>query len=172
MIMYVDDNNKRDAIWHVLFTNTPCRTMIFVNSKKNVDIIDDFLFNKGLPTTSIHADRTQCERENSIISFRQGTSLILITTRVAARGLDTNKRGKECTIGLNTYHVLQFPRSWSSNTTFHLLETPLISAWSNPDYHHSRDPQRQRSASRVQDPPIPSERSRVQDSQIPPERCV
>jgi ATP-dependent RNA helicase DDX3X len=88
VIMYVDDNNKRDAIWHVLFANPPCRTMIFVNSKKNADILDDFLFNKGLPTTSIHADRTQREREDSIISFRQGTSPILITTGVAARGLD------------------------------------------------------------------------------------
>ena len=44
----------------------PSRTIIFVNSKKAADFIDDFLFNKGLPSTSIHSDRTQREREDAM----------------------------------------------------------------------------------------------------------
>ena len=40
--------------------------MIFVNSKKAVDFLDDFLYNRGLPTTSIHADRNQREREDAM----------------------------------------------------------------------------------------------------------
>jgi ATP-dependent RNA helicase DDX3X len=87
-IMWVEENKKRDALWDLLFQNPPCRTMVFVNNKKAADTLDDFLFNKGLPSTSIHSDRTQREREDSILSFRQGTSPILITTGVAARGLD------------------------------------------------------------------------------------
>src|SRR5437763_4057472 len=44
----------------------PSRTLIFCNSKKGVDYLDDFLYNLGMPTTSIHADRTQREREDAL----------------------------------------------------------------------------------------------------------
>lgn len=44
----------------------PSRTIIFVNNKKAADFLDDFLFNKGLPSTSIHSDRTQREREDAL----------------------------------------------------------------------------------------------------------
>ena len=44
----------------------PARTIIFVNNKKSADFIDDYLFNKGLPSTSIHSDRTQREREDAL----------------------------------------------------------------------------------------------------------
>lgn len=44
----------------------PSRTLIFVNSKAQADLLDDFLFNSGLPSTSIHSDRTQREREDAL----------------------------------------------------------------------------------------------------------
>lgn len=44
----------------------PSRTIIFVNNKRQADFIDDFLYNKGLPSTSIHSDRTQREREDAL----------------------------------------------------------------------------------------------------------
>lgn len=87
-VIWVEENKKRDALWDLLFQNPPCRTIVFVNNKKAADMLDDYLFNKGMPSTSIHSDRTEAEREDSIISFRQGTAPILITTGVAARGLD------------------------------------------------------------------------------------
>jgi ATP-dependent RNA helicase DDX3X len=37
-----------------------------VNAKRKCDMVDDFLYNKGLPCTSIHADRTQREREDAL----------------------------------------------------------------------------------------------------------
>ena len=44
----------------------PSRTIIFVNNKKAADFLDDYLFNKGLPSTSIHSDRTQRQREDAL----------------------------------------------------------------------------------------------------------
>ena len=44
----------------------PARTMVFVNNKKAADFLDDFLYNRQLPSTSIHADRTQREREDAM----------------------------------------------------------------------------------------------------------
>lgn len=44
----------------------PARTIVFVNGKKEADFLDDYLFNNGLPCTSIHSDRTQREREDAL----------------------------------------------------------------------------------------------------------
>ena len=65
-IIWVEQNSKRDACYDLLFQMEPGRTLIFCNSKPTVDLLDDFLYNKGLPTTSIHADRSQREREDSM----------------------------------------------------------------------------------------------------------
>ena len=44
----------------------PVRTLIFVNNKQQVDFVDDLLFNHNFPSTSIHGDRTQREREDAM----------------------------------------------------------------------------------------------------------
>lgn len=44
----------------------PSRTLVFVNSKRNADFLDDYLYNMGMPSTSIHSDRTQREREDAL----------------------------------------------------------------------------------------------------------
>merc|ERR1719334_1579520 len=64
------------------------RTLIFVQTKKNADFLASHLSQEGLPTTSIHGDRLQREREEALYDFRTGTMPILVATAVAARGLD------------------------------------------------------------------------------------
>ena len=65
-IVSVDHDQKREAVCDLLFNMEPARTMIFCNSKTQVDLLDDFLYNRGMPTTSIHADRNQREREDAM----------------------------------------------------------------------------------------------------------
>lgn len=65
-IVYVDEREKDQALFDLIFSSEPQRTLIFVNSKRKCDIVDDFLYNKGLPCTSIHSDRTQREREDAL----------------------------------------------------------------------------------------------------------
>lgn len=38
-------------------------TLVFVETKKSADALEDFLAGHGFPATSIHGDRTQQERE-------------------------------------------------------------------------------------------------------------
>ncbi|KAL8667200.1 MAG: hypothetical protein Q9202_000772 [Teloschistes flavicans] len=97
-IIYVDEDKKDAALWDMLMDMPPARTMVFTNYKKQADILDDFLWNKGLPSTSIHSDRTQREREDAIRAFKIGTAPILITTGVSARGLDVK----------NTLHIINY----------------------------------------------------------------
>ncbi|KAK4495052.1 hypothetical protein PRZ48_013379 [Zasmidium cellare] len=88
-IVYADQDAKREATYNLLMSmETPGRTLIFCNSKAVVDLLDDFLYNRGLPTTSIHADRNQREREDALRAFRTGRAPILIATGVSARGWD------------------------------------------------------------------------------------
>jgi ATP-dependent RNA helicase DDX3X len=87
-ILWVDQDLKKQALYDLLFSLIPCRTLIFVNGKRTADEVDDFLFNRGLPSSSFHADRTQREREDSLTGFRTGVAPILVTTGVASRGID------------------------------------------------------------------------------------
>jgi ATP-dependent RNA helicase DDX3X len=87
-VMWVDGNRKNEALYDVIFAHPPGRTIIFVNSKAVADKVDDFLFNANLPSASLHADRTQNEREDAICGFRDGSIPILVTTGLAARGID------------------------------------------------------------------------------------
>ncbi|KAF2839154.1 DEAD-domain-containing protein [Patellaria atrata CBS 101060] len=88
-VIRVEPHQKREALIDRLFMWKPCRTIVFVNSKHMADLLDDFLYNDHrLPTTSIHSDRTQLEREDALRSFKVGSSPILIATGVMARGMD------------------------------------------------------------------------------------
>lgn len=62
--------------------------LVFVETKKGADSLEEFLYSNGYPVTSIHGDRTQREREDALKSFRSGNTPILVATAVAARGLD------------------------------------------------------------------------------------
>ena len=41
-------------------------TLVFVETKKGADQLDEFLYREGFPVTSIHGDRTQKEREEAL----------------------------------------------------------------------------------------------------------
>ncbi|RVX70590.1 hypothetical protein B0A52_05242 [Exophiala mesophila] len=96
--VWTEPDAKQQALYDLLIAMPPSRTLVFVRSKKAADFVDDFLFNLGLPTTSIHSDRMQIEREDALRSFKSGQTPILITTGVSARGLDVK----------NVMHVINF----------------------------------------------------------------
>ncbi|KAG9302138.1 hypothetical protein G9A89_020572 [Geosiphon pyriformis] len=96
--VYCEDHEKRNTLVEYLLKQPPSRTLIFVKTKRGADSLDDFLYNQNFPTTSIHGDRTQREREDALIAFKNGTSPILIATAVAARGLDIK----------NVMHVINY----------------------------------------------------------------
>ncbi|MCJ1473462.1 hypothetical protein MMC13_002113 [Lambiella insularis] len=87
-VIFVEESMKRQALFDLLMATPPARTIVFVNGKKAADFLDDFLYNKGLPSTSIHSDRTQREREDAMRAFKSGKAPVLVATGVSARGLD------------------------------------------------------------------------------------
>ena len=53
------------------------RTLVFVETKKGADQLDEFLYREGFPVTSIHGDRTQREREEALRRFKTGQTPII-----------------------------------------------------------------------------------------------
>ncbi|KAJ5464263.1 DEAD/DEAH box RNA helicase [Penicillium sp. IBT 31633x] len=97
-IVWVDQNQKMRAIYDLLISMPPVRTLIFVNNKEQVDFVDDYLYNSGMPSTSIHSGRTQREREDAMRAFRTAKCPIMVATGVSARGLDV----------INVLHVVNY----------------------------------------------------------------
>ncbi|KAK2742946.1 hypothetical protein FQN57_005076 [Myotisia sp. PD_48] len=97
-VIYAEEPMKKKCLYDLLMAMPPSRTLVFVNSKIQADLIDDFLFNMGLPSTSIHSDRTQREREDAIRAFKTAKSPIMVATALSARGLDIK----------NVMHVINF----------------------------------------------------------------
>ncbi|KAG0077690.1 hypothetical protein BGZ90_006702 [Linnemannia elongata] len=87
-VVKVEDYQKEETLINLLLSQPPSRTMIFVDSKRKADNLDDVLYNKDFPCISLHGDRSQREREAAMNAFKTGRSPILITTSVASRGLD------------------------------------------------------------------------------------
>lgn len=58
-------------------------TLVFVETKKGADALEDFLYREGYACTSIHGDRSQRDREEALHQFRSGHCPILVATAVS-----------------------------------------------------------------------------------------
>jgi ATP-dependent RNA helicase DDX3X len=86
-IEYVAANDKRQTLLDLVGT-VEGLTLVFVETKRGADALEDYLIRNGFAATSIHGDRSQAEREMALRNFRSGRTPILVATDVAARGLD------------------------------------------------------------------------------------
>lgn len=87
-VEYVEQRDKLDHLMRFLMTIQEGLILIFVETKRNCDFVEDVLCEKGFPACSIHGDKTQREREDSLRAFKTGRCPVLVATDVAARGLD------------------------------------------------------------------------------------
>ena len=92
------------------------KVLIFTEQKKHADILALFLCQEDLPTTTIHGDRQQEEREMALNDFKRGRKPILVATSVAARGLDI----KDVT------HVVNFQMPKEVDEYVHRLECYFV----------------------------------------------
>jgi ATP-dependent RNA helicase DDX3X len=86
-ILYVEDSEKKTKLIDRL-NAVDGLTLVFVETKRLADHLEEFLYTKQFPVVSIHGDRSQKEREASLEMFRTGKARIMVATDVAARGLD------------------------------------------------------------------------------------
>ncbi|CAH8483595.1 unnamed protein product [Heterobilharzia americana] len=88
-ILWVEENAKRDALIDLLAnSDTGTLTLVFVETKRGADALENYLYSQKFQVASIHGDRTQEDRELALSCFRTGRTPVLVATAVAARGLD------------------------------------------------------------------------------------
>ena len=75
-------------IFFLKYVGTESLTLVFVETRKGADCLEEYLHYQGYPVSCIHGERSQREREDALRRFRSGETPILVATAVAARGLD------------------------------------------------------------------------------------
>lgn len=69
-------------VYPIIQTGKESLTLVFVETKKGADALEDFLYREGYACTSIHGDRSQRDREEALHQFRSGRCPILVATAV------------------------------------------------------------------------------------------
>lgn len=82
------EKDKLETLYKLLCTVGEKQTVVFCNHRESVERVDKFLKSKKLITSIFHGGMEQDYREKSLYKFRNGSSHILVSTDLAARGLD------------------------------------------------------------------------------------
>jgi ATP-dependent RNA helicase DDX3X len=79
-IEYVEEKDKMDALMKFLLTIEEGLILIFVETKRACDYVEDFLCSRGFPACSIHGDKSQREREEALRAFKRGDTPVMVAT--------------------------------------------------------------------------------------------
>ena len=80
--------DKLGSLFNLICSLKSQSAIIFCNHRDAAERISDTLNEKGIYSTYYHGGMDQEERERALIQFRNGSMSYLITTDLAARGLD------------------------------------------------------------------------------------
>jgi ATP-dependent RNA helicase DeaD len=86
----VNHKNKEDVLSRLLDMYNPKLSLVFCNTKKQVDELTSALQGRGYFAEGLHGDLKQQQRDRVMHSFRNGRTEILVATDVAARGIDVD----------------------------------------------------------------------------------
>ena len=87
-MIHSEDKDKAETLFRLMCFLGNRSTIIFCNHREAVERTSEMLANKGIINVYYHGALEQRDRENAISKFRNGTSNVLVTTDLAARGLD------------------------------------------------------------------------------------
>lgn len=87
-LVYSKEKDKLNTLFQLLCFIQSESAIVFCNHRDAAERISDTLNEKGIYSTYYHGGMDQEERERALIQFRNGSVSYLITTDLAARGLD------------------------------------------------------------------------------------
>jgi superfamily II DNA/RNA helicase len=106
-----DKSKKFDILCELLRSPDFSKVLIFVETKRSVDRLEEELKAKHFKAEAIHGDKEHRQRQRSLAAFSTGTAQILIATDVAARGLDIS----------GVSHVINYEIPQSYDTYVHRI---------------------------------------------------
>ena len=82
------EKDKIESLFHLICSLNSEPALIFCNHREVTERISDLLNKKGIQTGYYHGGMDQDDRERVLVQFRNGSLNYLVTTDLAARGLD------------------------------------------------------------------------------------
>ncbi|KAJ3201974.1 translation initiation factor eIF4A, partial [Entophlyctis luteolus] len=79
---------KLDTLCDLYETVTITQAVIFCNTRRKVEWLTEKMHSREFTVSALHGEMTQQEREVIMKEFRSGSSRVLITTDLLARGID------------------------------------------------------------------------------------
>jgi len=83
-----EDKDKIEVLFNLLCSLDSEAALIFCNHRESVERTCELLKERGIIATFYHGGMDQDDRERSLVQFRNGSIHYLVTTDLAARGLD------------------------------------------------------------------------------------
>ncbi len=90
-VMFVDRENKRPLLKHVLEDQTLKKVIVFSRTKHGANKISDYLGKNNILSEAIHGNKSQTARQKALENFKAGKIRVLIATDIAARGIDVDE---------------------------------------------------------------------------------
>lgn len=87
LVHYIDKNQKRHLLAHLINDGSWYRVLIFVRTKHGANRLTSQLQKGGISSAAIHGNKSQAARARALKNFMKGDTQALIATDVAARGL-------------------------------------------------------------------------------------
>jgi len=100
---------KVPLLVHLLHDPTWESVLVFTKTRHRCGALADALVKAGVSAAALHSERSQREREEALLRFRNGELQALVATDVAERGLDIPR----------VTHVINFDLPGSSHTYLH-----------------------------------------------------
>merc|ERR1719243_136157 len=82
---------KLDTLCDLYETLTITQAVIFCNTRRKVDWLTEKMHQRDFTVSAMHGDMDQKERDVIMREFRTGSSRVLITTDLLARGIDVQQ---------------------------------------------------------------------------------
>jgi len=82
------EDQKFDTLLDLYNLVSASQTIIFCNTIKKIEWLDEKLKENNFTITVIHSNMTQLERNNIVQEFREGKTRLLLTTDLLSRGID------------------------------------------------------------------------------------
>lgn len=86
--LWSEDKDKTNTLFRLICALGNRSTIVFCNQREFVEQVNTFLKDKGIVSVFYHGAMEQQERDSALCKFRNGSSNVLVTTDLAARGLD------------------------------------------------------------------------------------
>lgn len=87
-LVHSPEKDKLETVFKLLCALGDQHTLLFVNYRESVERVTGFLQAHKFPCDMFHGGMEQDDRERSLYKFRNGSCPVLVSTDLAARGLD------------------------------------------------------------------------------------